>query len=241
MPKRKKTEGRNSVDLATDFYSNPNANLVSFERKSKPTDYEFESAEIYVQQAMRKSIKRGENELLDLYERKQPGGELSAGRCKPAPEGGGAVDCGYGSTYGRTKADLPKKGDPDRSLKTINKDLDVDIKRATARAKSVFKHWKDMGYIEKGKELKSLPLDERALVIDLSFQLPTEAFKKYKKFAKSLSFGASPDKKNLIKESEVSWKDPKLKKKKKVKDQYRKDERRNEIRKDIYAKFSYTN
>jgi hypothetical protein len=31
MPKRKKTEGRNSVDLATDFYSNPNANLVSFE------------------------------------------------------------------------------------------------------------------------------------------------------------------------------------------------------------------
>jgi len=32
MPKRKKTEGRNSVDLATDFYSNPNANLVSFER-----------------------------------------------------------------------------------------------------------------------------------------------------------------------------------------------------------------
>jgi len=43
MPKRKKTEGRNSVDLATDFYSNPNANLVSFERKSKPTDYEFEA------------------------------------------------------------------------------------------------------------------------------------------------------------------------------------------------------
>jgi len=45
MPKRKKTEGRNSVDLATDFYSNPNANLVSFEsviksasppRKPKP-------------------------------------------------------------------------------------------------------------------------------------------------------------------------------------------------------------
>jgi hypothetical protein len=31
MPKRKKTEGRNSVDLATDFYSNPNANLVAFE------------------------------------------------------------------------------------------------------------------------------------------------------------------------------------------------------------------
>jgi hypothetical protein len=32
MPKRKKTEGRNSVDLATEFYSTPNANLVSFER-----------------------------------------------------------------------------------------------------------------------------------------------------------------------------------------------------------------
>jgi hypothetical protein len=31
MPKRKKIEGRNSVDLATDFYSTPNANLVSFE------------------------------------------------------------------------------------------------------------------------------------------------------------------------------------------------------------------
>jgi len=35
MPKRKKTEGRNSVDLATDFYSNPNANLVSFESATK--------------------------------------------------------------------------------------------------------------------------------------------------------------------------------------------------------------
>jgi len=59
MPKRKKTEGRNSVDLATDFYSNPNANLVSFEhsdmsegRSDKETktarwgehaDYEYEA------------------------------------------------------------------------------------------------------------------------------------------------------------------------------------------------------
>lgn len=75
MPKRKKTEGRNSVDLATDFYSTPNANLVSFESiitkdkmssymdgniptpkkkgrnseaapKSKPTDYESKASSI---------------------------------------------------------------------------------------------------------------------------------------------------------------------------------------------------
>jgi len=48
MPKRKKTEGRNSVDLATDFYSNPNANLVSFEhtggRWGQHADYEYEAA-----------------------------------------------------------------------------------------------------------------------------------------------------------------------------------------------------
>jgi len=44
MPKRKKTEGRNSVDLATDFYSNPNANLVSFEHKGDHLDYEYESS-----------------------------------------------------------------------------------------------------------------------------------------------------------------------------------------------------
>jgi len=46
MPKRKKIEGRNSVDLATDFYSNPNANLVSFEHKGDHLDYESEASSI---------------------------------------------------------------------------------------------------------------------------------------------------------------------------------------------------
>jgi hypothetical protein len=55
MPKRKKIEGRNSVDLATDFYSTPNANLVSFERKSviksasprrKPTMLAYKTSKI---------------------------------------------------------------------------------------------------------------------------------------------------------------------------------------------------
>jgi len=48
MPKRKKIEGRNSVDLATDFYSNPNTSLVSFEhtggRWGQHADYEYEAA-----------------------------------------------------------------------------------------------------------------------------------------------------------------------------------------------------
>ena len=209
MPKKKsslkpKPEGSNNVTLATKFQ----------------TDYETEAAEVYVQQAMRKAIKRGETK-----------GGTEGAQIKVAPEGGESVVWGVGSTF--NIKDVEPTGTP-ISAKTIERDFENNIKRETAKAKSVFKHWEAKGYIQKGKKFESLPLDEKALVIDLAYQLPTEAFKGYKKLAAALSSGVSPSKKNVKKELEVSWKNPKLKKKVK-------DKRRNEIRKDIYTKFSYTN
>jgi hypothetical protein len=237
MPKRKKTEGRNSVDLATDFYSTPNANLVSFERKDKPTDYEYEAdprnkptdyesevAEMSAQQALRKSIKRGENAPLAKHEFKETGGSLSAGRCKPAPEGGGAVDCGYGSTYGRTAAEITNK---DRPLSTINKDLEADLKTATSSARSAFKHWEAKGIIRKGQKFESLPSKERALLTDMAYQLGSSGLKKYKKLAISLASGKSPNKENVKKELDVTWKPPGEARKK--------DTRRNKIRRKAYT------
>jgi len=74
MPKRKKIEGRNSVDLATDFYSNPNANLVAFEsiiksasprRKPKP---QIKMAEGIIMDKLTDSTKEATSRLSRAFE-----------------------------------------------------------------------------------------------------------------------------------------------------------------------------
>ena len=69
MPKHKKPEGRNNVDLAT--------------------DYEYEAEDANVQQAMRHAIKFGENAPLLK-------GDLKAGQRTRSPEGTSVQ--GFGTT-----------------------------------------------------------------------------------------------------------------------------------------------
>jgi hypothetical protein len=229
MPKRKKTEGRNSVDLATDFYSNPNTSLVSFEtstqkltkaklaRTQTPFDM-FAPVKDDIQQLLRRTIKRGENQK--LFE-----GNLEAGQIAKAAEGGGNVVWGYGSTF--NIKDVEAGGAP-ISSKTIEQGLEKNIKSATSSARSAFKHWKTKGVIRGDQKFESLRPKERALLTDMAYQLGTDKLKIYEKLAAALSSGISPSKENVKKELDVTWKPPGKPRKK--------DERRNDMRRAAYTK-----
>jgi len=221
MAKRKKTEGRNGVDLLpprgnSTGYEKPDDNLVSFERKDKPTDYEYEAEDANVQQTMRHTIKYGEN--APLLE-----GDLKAGQRTRAAEGGWTQ--GFGTTF--DIKGVKGKGKP-ISSKTIEQGFEKNLKSATASARSAFKHWETKGIIRKGQTLESLPSKEKALLTDMAYQLGPSRLKVYEKLATSLASGVSPDKKNVRKELEVSWRDPVTKK-------MVKDKRRNKIRRKAYA------
>jgi len=194
MPKRKKTEGRNSVDLATDFYSNPNANLVSFEHNpthipsirtaehDRDLDKDVklgEDAKLY------KQIKKGMEPISGLY-----GGNLTEGQLKPAVEPNNIV-FGYGSTiFNRADAISPggktiKKGVPVKV--TINgKETDINKGKrlsvtqieskyqenkatATAQAKANVKKWREKGLLNRKWEYLDPKIQN--LLIDMSFQL----------------------------------------------------------------------
>jgi hypothetical protein len=217
--RKKPKEGRNGVDLLTPRgnstgYEKPDDNLVSFERKDKPTDYEYEAEDANVQQTMRKTIKYGEN--APLLE-----GDLKAGQRTRSPEGTSVQ--GFGTT-----SDIKGKGKgKPLSFKDIEQGFEKNLKTATAHAKSAFKHWETKGIIRKGQKFESLPSKERALLTDMAYQLGSSGLRKYKKLATSLASGKSPNKENVKKELGVTWKPPgKLRKK---------DTRRNEIRRKAYA------
>jgi hypothetical protein len=205
-------------------YEKPDDDLVSFERKDKPTDYESEVAEMSTyldtisdQQTMRKAIKRAEN--VKLFE-----GNLEAGQIAKAPEGGGNVVWGYGSTF--NIKDVEAGGAP-ISSKTIEQGFEKNIKSATSSARSAFKHWRTKGIIRKDQKFENLRPKERSLLIDLGYQLSPKKLKVYEKLAAALSSGISPNKENVKKELDVTWKPPGEARKK--------DTRRNKIRRKAYT------
>jgi hypothetical protein len=106
MPKRKKTEGSNNVDLATDFYSNPNANLVSFERDPKTAGwYDYNIALGGARTEVEAAGKSGRPMKFTPNQQRAVGERvtfvLDEGEGKSRPKGGEIPTEGSGVTWGR--------------------------------------------------------------------------------------------------------------------------------------------
>jgi hypothetical protein len=194
MPKRKKIEGRNSVDLATDFYSTPNANLVSFEsiitEDKMPSYMDGNIPSIRTAEHERnldKAIMQGENQL--LYE-----GDESKGQLRAAAEAGTNLVYGYGATLPNMSDMLDEAGQliTNRSgqgkkviVKINGKDVDINKvsltksqieskyrenrSTATTRAKTNVNKWREKGLLN--RKWEHLDPKIQNLLTDMSFQL----------------------------------------------------------------------